>query len=218
MPEHYTAKIYRAFLPFVRDGSEASARAAGETLEHTTQSPWSYIHGWQAMISIGEFDRAARFVSVPERVWGQWYSYPQSLMLGWTYRLEGREGAREQFTIAARQLEDEVAATPEDARLHTSLGIAYAGLGRSEEAVASALRGVKLMPIDKDVFVGCWLLQDLAWVYVMTGHPDAAVDAFDRILSMPSIFSIELLLADPRIDPLREHPGFLALVEKHKRS
>ena len=50
----------------------------------------------------------------------------------------------------------------------------------------------------------------------MTGEHDAAVETFDTLLSRPTPWSIELLLLDPRIDPLREYPAFRELVERHR--
>jgi len=218
-PEHPAATIYGSLLSMLRDGSVASARVAADRIETVVPLPWKYIHGWQAMLAIGDFERAGRFLSIPERVTGQWHDYPRSLLLGWTYLIEGRaEEVGDQFGKAVKILEADVAKRPEDARLHTSLGVAYAGLARYDEAIRSGQRGVELMPIAKDTFVGTWLLQDLGWIYVMAGEHAAAVDAFDRILAIPSVWSIELLLADPRIDPLRDHEGFRALVDKYSRS
>ena len=49
------------------------------------------------------------------------------------------------------------------------------------------------MPLSKDAFVGAWLLQDLGWIYVMVGEHESAIDVFDRILEVPSVWSIEML-------------------------
>jgi tetratricopeptide (TPR) repeat protein len=218
-PDYPVAKIYSSMLPLLRDGSAASAQVAADGIESVAEVQWKYVHGWQAMISVGDFERAARMATATDRVSGQWHDYPQSLLLGWTYQLEGREAdAAEQFAVAVRILEDDVTARPKDARLHTSLGIAYAGLGRFEEAIRAGRRGAELMPIARDTFVGTWLLHDLGWIYVMAGELDAAVDAFDSILEIPSVWSIELLLADPRTNPLRDHEGFQGLVNKYSRS
>ena len=217
-PGYPGAQINYSLLQLLRDGSAASAQAAADGIEEVASVQQKYAHGWQAMIAVGDFERAARVASAADRVTGQWYDYPQSVLLGWTYRLEGREAdAAEQFAIAMRILEDDVSARPDEARLHTSLGVAYAGLGRFDEAIRAGRRGVELMPIARDTFVGTWLLQDLGWIYVMAGEFDAGVDAFNRILEIPSVWSIELLLADPRIDPLRDHEGFRALVDKYAR-
>ena len=217
-PGYPSAKIYSSLLPLLRDGSAASAQLAADGIAGVANVQWKYVHGWQAMLAIGDFERAERMATSIDRISAQWHDYPQSVLLGWTYRLEGREAdAAEQFEIAVRILEDDVSARPEDARLHTSLGIAYAGLGRSEDAVRRGRRGVELMPISRDTFVGTWQLQDLAWIYVMTGDYDAAVEAFNAILEIPSVWSIEMLLADPRTNSLRDFPGFQALVDKHSR-
>ena len=100
-------------------------------------------------------------------------------------------------------------------RFHILAG--RAGLGRKEEALREGRLSVELLPLEKDVFVGAWLLQDLAWIYTMTGESDAAVETLDRILSVPSLWSIEALLIDPRIEPLRNHTGFRELVKRHAR-
>jgi tetratricopeptide (TPR) repeat protein len=218
-PDYPSARIYSSLLPLLRDGSAASAQAAADGIEGVANVPWKYVHAWQAMLAMGDFKRAEQMALSTDRISAQWHDYPQSVLLGWTYRLEGREAdAAEQFEIALRILEDDVFARPDDARLHTSLGIAYAGLGRFEDAIRSGLRGVELMPIAHDTFVGTWLLQDLAWIYVMAGDLDAAVDAFDSILEIPAVWSIEFLLADPRTNPLRGDLGFQALIQKYARS
>jgi serine/threonine-protein kinase len=171
------------------------------------------------LISARDFERAAVMAAAPGRIVGQWHDYPSSLLIGWTYRLEGRGGdAAEEFEAARLELEADLVERPDDARLHVALGIAYAGLGRHREAMASGLKAVRLMPIAKDTFVGTWLLQDLGWIYVMVGEYDEAVDIFNRILEVPSIWSIELLRSDPRSEPLHDHPGFKHLIDKYGRA
>ena len=163
-----------------------------------------------------DFEGAIQFVSPVGRVSGQWHDYPTPLLVGWTQVLQDRsDDAMASFAEAARILEVDLQTDPDNARLHSSLALTYAGLGRKEEALSAGRRSVELLPLEKDVFVGAWLLQDLAWVYTMTGEFDAAVETFDRVLSVPSVWSIEALLIDPRIEPLRDHAGFLELVERH---
>ncbi len=216
-PDYAAAKIYGSLVPLLRDGSAASAQSAADGIMGVEDVQWKWVHGWQALLAVGNFERAARTATAHDRFSGQWYDYPRSVLLGWTYYLEGRESeAALQFRDAVDILEDDVSARPDEARLYTSLGIAYAGLGRFADAVRAGEKGVELMPIARDTFVGTWLMQDLAWIYVMAGELDKAVDALDRILEIPSVWSIELLLADPRADPLRDHEGFRALVAEHE--
>jgi hypothetical protein len=46
---------------------------------------------------------------------------------------------------------------------------------------------------------------------------DRALRELDDCLSKPGRWSIEGLLADPRLDPILGDPRFAALVEKHAR-
>jgi hypothetical protein len=54
-------------------------------------------------------------------------------------------------------------------------------------------------------------------VFVRTGAFEAALEQLERYLSEPGMWSIEGLLPDPRLDPIREDPRFRALVEQHRR-
>ena len=54
-------------------------------------------------------------------------------------------------------------------------------------------------------------------VFVAAEDYDAAFEAFEVYLAAPVFWSIEGLLPDPRLDPIRDDPRFQALVEKYKR-
>ncbi len=47
----------------------------------------------------------------------------------------------------------------------------------------------------------------------MAGAHDVALDKLDWLLSVPSTVSVGILRASPIRDPLRDHPGFQALME-----
>jgi hypothetical protein len=56
-------------------------------------------------------------------------------------------------------------------------------------------------------------------VYAPLGAVEDVVRELDVFLAEPGgSWSIEGLLPDPRIDPVREHPDFVALVERYRRS
>src|SRR2546429_9743176 len=87
------------------------------------------------------------------------------------------------YDSARSYLQGRVAQRPEDARLHTALGIVFAGLGRKREAIQEGERGVALLPVEKEAYQGYYRLLDLARVYTMVGEHDAAID---RLLAPPS--------------------------------
>jgi eukaryotic-like serine/threonine-protein kinase len=145
---------------------------------------------------------------------------PRSLLEGLIHRLMNEpERAKVSFEHARVLLEGEIKENPEDYRIHCALGLAYAGLGRQEDAVRHGKQGVDLYPISKDPYLGPRFVLDLVHIYVMLGERDAALEQIEYLLSMPTLyFSVSLLQLDPRFDPLREDPRYQALVAKYSAS
>jgi len=115
---------------------------------------------------------------------------------------------------ARRELELAINANPEDARLFASLGLTYAYLGQSEEAVREGLRAVNLYPISRDAFEGPRYILNLAKIYSVIGESDKSIVQLELLLSIPSgnNYSQALLRIDPIWDSLRSNPGFQNLV------
>ncbi|MGD2153286.1 MAG: tetratricopeptide repeat protein [Gemmatimonadales bacterium] len=132
------------------------------------------------------------------------------------YALQGEAAlARAYYDSARVYLEARIQERPDDERLHASLGIARAGLGRDQTAVQAAQRAVDLMPLSADALRGPEALLALARVYTMIGDYGAAVEQLDTLLSIPSEISVPLLRIDPAWDPLRDDARFQALLERH---
>ena len=124
----------------------------------------------------------------------------------------GRTSVGRAYSDSARVvLEPRVELRPDRLRGHGNLGLAYAGLGRFDDAKRAGERAIE--PI------AGWLTASyngprLARIYVMMGDYDAAVDRLEQLLSAPSIISVPLLRFDPVWDPLRGHPRFEALLAR----
>jgi len=119
------------------------------------------------------------------------------------------------YAAARATLEARLAENPDDHRVHAALGIALAGLGEPEAAVAHGRRAVELYPLSRDALEAPTLLVDLALIYTMTGDHAAALHVLDQVLSVPSILSAAWLEIDPRWDPLRQEAGFRSLLARH---
>ena len=102
-----------------------------------------------------------------------------------------------------------------DYAAHGNLGIAYAGLGRREEAIREGKLAVEILPLSRDALAGTGRILALAKIYAMVSEQDEAIDQLEVLLSIPSDISVPLLKIDPQWDPLREHPRFQALLEKY---
>ena len=120
------------------------------------------------------------------------------------------------FDSARILLEPIVRQDPEDFRSHSALGIAYAGLGRVKEAIREADLVESLMPVSKDAITGAFMLVEQAYTYILAGEYDRAIDAFEHIVSLPQTAWMGRFRLDPRLDPLRDHPRFQALIEKYE--
>ena len=148
-----------------------------------------------------------------------WY-IPNDLRLAEVYGyLEKEDLERTHYQLAADILERKLAEDPDNPRIHrvhSSLGRAYAGLGREQDAIYEGLRGVECLPITKDAMEGALRLEDLARIYVMVGKQSDAMDILEQLLSRPSELSVARLRLDPVWNPLREHPRFKKLIESHK--
>ena len=97
---------------------------------------------------------------------------------------------------------------------HGYLGIAYAGMGRKDDAVQVALRGVELRPGSSDAYLGPQSLMYLARTYILVGEYDKAIEVLDTLVKIPSFYSRALLRVNTLFDPLRDLPRFKALLEE----
>ncbi len=96
------------------------------------------------------------------------------------------------------------------------LGLAYAGLGRKDEAIAEGKRALQLVPRQRYSMENLISRLELARIYTMVEEYDAALDELEYLLSTPSNFSIHLLQLNPRWKPLWKHPRFQELVERYE--
>jgi TolB-like protein/tetratricopeptide (TPR) repeat protein len=147
----------------------------------------------------------------------QFMYLPIELVRGEVLRLEDRHDlARRSFEAARLDLEQRVRRDPDDHRLHGSLAIAYAGLGRREDAVREAKLACDLMPPSKDALRSLWCVEDLALVYTMVGMNSEAIAALNDLLARSGWWTSHVLRLDPTWDPLRSDPKFQALLTKYK--
>ena len=166
-----------------------------------------------------DYQGALRQLATEERqaIDSQFWYIPIALLRGEVLRLEGRHDiARSSFEAAQLGLEQGVGRDPDDHRLRSALGIAYAGLGRKGDALREARLGCDLMPPSKDALRSLWCLENLALVYTMVGMSSEAIAALDDLLARSGWWTPHVLRLDPRWDPLRSDPRFQALLTKYE--
>src|SRR2546429_513040 len=160
------------------------------------------------------YDQAiARVHEMPDVLEGQARFAPRTQLFAQVYGLMGRGAlARVYYDSARSYVLGRVAQRPNDARLHTALGIILAGLGRKQEAIQEGERGVALLPVNKEAYQGYYRLLDLARIYVMVGEYDAAIGRLEYLQSIPGHLTTAWLRVDPTWDPLRGNSRFQRLL------
>ena len=125
------------------------------------------------------------------------------------------ERARAAFETARRLLETQAQQNPDGANVQSALALAYAGLGRREEAVRLGTRALELYPANKDVWIRQSRLYDLVRVYIWLGDTEAAIDRIEELSAAShEMVSGPLLRMSPVFDPLRDNPRFQRLLAK----
>jgi tetratricopeptide (TPR) repeat protein len=210
--------IYLKVWMLWSQGKIGGARADLEGMPPTDEQRvlWTWV--WQQIYE-GEYRAAIDRLDAPPGGWIRIarYAMPKDLLKGLAYSLmEELELARGSFESARELLEAEVWRSPEDHRLHSALGITYAFLGLTDEAIREGRRATELYPLSKDAFYGLIPQEDLAFIYTTLGEHEAALELIESLLSVPSRISTPFLELDPRWTPLRDHPRFQQLLEKYR--
>jgi tetratricopeptide (TPR) repeat protein len=120
------------------------------------------------------------------------------------------------YDSARVMLEKRIKEFPDDSRLYSSLGIAYAGLGEKDKAIKEGKRGVELLPISKEAWNGYYKEIDLAQIYTMVGEYDLAINKLDYLLSIPGELSVPYIKINPVWKPLFNNSRFQQVMEKYK--
>jgi serine/threonine-protein kinase len=219
LPYPYAGKVQ---LYLLWEGKTEKARAV---LEEALQNIGSLEHHvivlWSVLLDVFDENYQEALAQLSscklEAFDSPFYFVPKAQLYGQINGFMGNRQLEQAYYESARSiLETEVQQQPEDATFHSSLGIAYAGLGRKQDAIREGKLGVELLPVTKDANGGTFLVKDLAKIYVMVREFDAAIDQLEFLLSVPGELSIPLLRLDPVWDPLRDLPRFKKLMKVGK--
>jgi len=144
--------------------------------------------------------------------------------LGWAQRVAGDDAAAQQTWQQTRaELEPLLKEQPQNAELISVLALTNMGLGDKPAALALTEQAMAARPAEKDVVNGPFALEILARVAAQTGETDRAIDALQKLLSIPYFGAFTtapltpaLLRLDPMFDPLRGNPRFQKLCEEEQ--
>jgi len=180
------------------------------------EDPWMYMMRSHIELIDQNYEEAISILeSSPHKLMAdQWVYTPKPLQLGLIYYvMSDSELANTHFQKARQVLEDDLSALQDDSRLYSSLGIACAGLGMTEEAMAANNKALAIINISVDAFRGFYRELDMARILLMIGRYDEAISKLEFLLQQNGLISVELLKKDPFWKPLRDMAAFKALIE-----
>jgi tetratricopeptide (TPR) repeat protein len=141
--------------------------------------------------------------------------------LGWAQEVAGEHGAAQESWRQARgELESFLGEQPDNFQLIGDLALTNMGLGDKPTALALAERATVVNPVEKDALDGPASIEILARVAARMGESGRAIDALQKLLSIPYNGPLAtqevpltpaLLRLDPMFDPLRNDPRFQKL-------
>ena len=216
-PDAMWPYLYKVLILWSWKGSAEQTRSVVEALPDTSRDWGHWAWYWQDVFE-GEYSAAlvGLETSTDEWIRIKMVARPNALLVAQAYHWLGEvEKASSAYEKSRRLLETEVEASPEDPRLRSSLGLAYAALGRKEDAIREGLRATELLTKEEDGFYYLPYAVDLAHIYTILGEDDLALDQIENLLTNPSWLSPAWLEMDPRWAPLRDLPRYQALIEKH---
>lgn len=216
-PEEAWPYFYKIFIEWGLGGATPESRAVVEAMPQDHDwAPWIWF--WQ---EVGERNYPAALARLSSLT-NEWirlktWARPVVMFKAFIYdNMNEKQKAREAFKKAKTMLEEEVSKQPNDPRLCSSLGIAYAALGDIEKACQQGKKAIDLLPYRGNPMYGVCYIQDLALTYLIAGNPDSAVEQIEFLLSIHSWITIPFLEMNPYWERIRDHPRFLSLIEQHK--
>ena len=147
---------------------------------------------------------------IPTALCGKYY------LVGFARKaLNDETGARTALLKAKDLLEAQLKQSPDSPDLRIQLAKVLGYLGEKDAALTEAQHATEILPESKDAFGGPEITAGVAEVCGIVGENGRAIELLDGLLSRPSGITVPILKLSPAWDPLRNDPGFKALLEKY---
>jgi TolB-like protein/Tfp pilus assembly protein PilF len=147
---------------------------------------------------------------IPTALCGKYY------LVGFARKaLNDEAGARTALLKARDLLEAQLKQSPDSPDLRIQLAKVLGYLGEKDAALTEAQHATDILPESKDAFGGPEITAGVAEVCGIVGENGRAIELLDGLLSRPSGITVPILKLSPAWDPLRNDPGFKALLEKY---
>ncbi|MFN2624202.1 MAG: tetratricopeptide repeat protein, partial [Chthoniobacterales bacterium] len=209
-PDDDVVSIYRSYCRLGL-GKLEEARAVLENAP--VRTVWGTSRLIQLAVFARDLDRASALVAtLPDEM-----KYSM-LWEGVIARMRGeQEKAREFYAGAIVHYESTLREHPDDMDALSGLSLAYATLGRKEDAIREARRAVDLVPLSQNAIDAPGQVVVLAEVYAKLGEPVAALEQLATVVQLPAGPDYGSLKFNPVWDNIRMFPKFQEILARATR-
>ncbi|UCC44873.1 MAG: protein kinase, partial [Candidatus Zixiibacteriota bacterium] len=210
-PDFYGAYYQKVLLYLNQQGDIGKAREVIESSYGKVDSArWRGTLRWLDMKE-GKLEQYLAQITIPPYdTVGYFFNRGQTY-----WRMGEMETMRAYLDSALNQVQRRLGEEPENAGLHSMLGLIYAGLERKDEAIAEGLRATEIAPYEKDTWYNFGYLDWLLGIYIVLNEKELALEQLEKMLTVPNTFGLSHVFIDPDYAPLLNYPGFERLVEKY---
>lgn len=200
-PDYDVLSIYRSYCRLGL-GKLEEARSVLENAPVRTE--WGTDRLIQLAVFARDVDRAsALLATLPAE---KKYSMPWEGIIA---KMRGdQEKVREYYTGAIDYYQKALDQSADDFFTRSDLSLAYAALGRKEEAIREAKRAVELAPLSHYALDAPVQMRVLAETYVQLGESEAALKELAKAVELPGGPDYGRLKFDPVWDGIRMDPKF----------
>ena len=145
------------------------------------------------------------------------YYFPRSYYQGiFSDGLDNKIDSKKYFNKAIIHLKNKISEYPNDPRFYSSLGLTYARLGKSNEAIKAGLKAIDILPISRDALFGPNYEKSLSIIYSIIGERNKALEKIEYLSIIPNGFHYGELISHPNFDSIRGEPRFQSVLNKLK--
>src|SRR5262249_26236845 len=175
-------------------GARAAVQGAAARID--PEVVLAFISNFQVLYWVLDDEDQRRTLALPQTAFGDRSAW--AIVHTELYALRHDRASTMAYADSARlALEEQIRASPEDGQRHSLLGVVLAYAGRKSDAIREARRGVEMLPISKDAYIGGYLQLQLVRTYILVGEPEQALDQLEPLLKTPFYLSPGWLRVDP---------------------
>ena len=177
-PDQFVPYQFKAMHRWVWHGDSEETRSLFEQMPEASDS-LSVLYRFFQEFYDRRFDAALAELNRSPHTFleDQVQSWPVALLRAEVHRARREdELATAAWAEAVVLLEERLESLPEDLRLLSAVGMAYAGIGRRDDAVRAGRRAVEKLSMEMDAMNGTIPITNLALIHTMVGDYEAAFD------------------------------------------